>query len=268
MNRTTPASAMLAAVLLLLNCERQREYLVAGPTYEKRMIRFGGVVLSYDERGNVAGIDSVKSVILDSARTVLNIRSHRFFYNGNNLRVREDVREVYPDSHVNEYQYQYEYDANGFQSRVHGLNRWEDGLYHPAFEWLVTCDSLGRPTDISFLWSDGTLQPYHQFDWDERGNIREERFDFRNGRATTVTTYEYDRSRNPFSVLKGVMEVFKSYNRNNPVHISWTSEFPVPSNGESFFTYSYDGSGYPLVCKSLGDDGTVHETKYEYEPIP
>ncbi len=259
---------MLAAVLLLLNCERQREYLVAGPTYEKRLIRFGGVVLAYDERGNVAGIDSVISVILDSARTVHDIRSHRFFYNENNLRVREDVRQVYPDSHVDEYQYQYEYDANGFQSRVHGLNRRKDGSYNASFEWLVTCDSLGRPTDISFLWSDGTLHPYRQFEWDESGNMRVERTDFQNDLAQTVITREYDRSRNPFSVLKGVMEVFHSYNRNNPVRISWTTEFPVPSDSESFYTYSYDGSGYPLVCKSLGDDGTVSETKYEYEPVP
>jgi hypothetical protein len=123
-----------------------------------------------------------------------------------------------------------------------------------AFDWL-------RPN--------GATSPWREFVYDSYGNICMEKTDISEGVGRTVITYEYDRRRNPFMVLKGVMHFFHGYNSNNPLKtICVLNDSFRPARTETRHEYVYDESGYPVYERYYRDGELAGGTKYEYEPVP
>jgi hypothetical protein len=266
MNRQTAVRAALVIGVLSLNCERSKNILTSERFIEKLPIRIGQMRFTYDPAGNLSRIDTYRISETDSAYSLDSPVVYEFIRKNGSL-IREDVHATSPDGRMNEYAYLYDYDSNGLISRVRGLNRDLGGAYYEsAFQWIAEYDSLERPVAMNWLHSDGSTSPYCQLDWDENGNIREQRTDFASGAAQTVITYEYDRGVNPSSVLKGVMDAFHAYNRNNPVKYTRISIFSA--SAEVAYEYDYDESGYPVSRYAMVNGKRSAETKFEYEPIP
>jgi hypothetical protein len=266
MNRRTAARAALAISVLLLNCERSKNILSSGRFIEKRPVRIGRMRFAYDPAGNLSRIDTCRVSVTDSTYTPGSPVVYEFIYE-NGYRIREDVHATAPYGGIGDYGYLYEYDSNGLITRVRGLNRNLDGSYNESvFQWLAEYDSLERPVAMNWLHSDGSTSPYCQLNWDENGNIREQRTDFSSGVAQTVITYEYDRAVNPCSVLKGVMDAFYAYNRNNPVKFAQIST--ICPSADDAYEYDYDESGYPVSRYTVVNGIRKGELKFEYEPVP
>jgi hypothetical protein len=260
MNRQTAVRAALAAAVLLVNCTRDKS---VSPSYhfpEKRLIRVDQTTFYYNSQGGISGIRS--------ASTDSYTRSHDFFYE-NAVLVREDVQFALSGGRTNFGRYLYEYDAKGVLNRVQGLPGDGQGGYIPTWDWIVETDSLARPVALKTTNPDGSTSVFYEILYDSRGNIREFRQDFESGAPRTVFTYEYDGRKNPYGMLKGVMECFHAYNANNVLRFVHTETMDGQTRtSDARMEYDYDPQGYPVHEKRYADGEPAGESEYEYEWVP